>query len=492
MRFSSEVVEGFAAASRDFNPLHISESYARTTPFGQRVAQGACAVLACCGSFRPPSDRAPFALRAVFHKPLFLNLDYELRLLETSAESAHVSLMDGSTQVMDVTFDYRPGAPPLVTLPGSPVAPLSSARILSEADVTGTWTTEGCYSPSATNYLALLGMLAIQRAAWGDALPIALLATSYLTGMEMPGERALYFRLRAEFSDGPGELPATFHQELIGFDRRWGMVKSRFQLSNAGSVWSSGEIQAFLRPPRPGIAPLVGALAPQVAARFAGRIALVVGASRGFGSSLALTLAAAGATVVALYAHSSDDADRLREAAEDLPGQILPVRGDATDPAACREIRSQVLAAHGRLDWLICSAAPPLQPLRVEPAAFERIDGFLRNGFALTLAPLTSFLDVLSESGGSVLVVSSIAVEEPPAIWPHYVALKCAIEGLTRVAAAEYPKVSFCIARPTRLKTDLVNTPMGRMKAEDPSAAALRMLSEAATAGRPGKVCYLK
>jgi NAD(P)-dependent dehydrogenase (short-subunit alcohol dehydrogenase family) len=144
------------------------------------------------------------------------------------------------------------------------------------------------------------------------------------------------------------------------------------------------------------------------------------------------------------------------------------------------------------LDWLICSAAPPLQPLRVEPAAFERIDGFLRNGFELTLAPLTSFLDLLSDSGGSVLVVSSIAVEEPPAIWPHYVALKCAIEGLTRVAAAEYPKVSFCIARPTKLKTDLVNTPMGRMKAEDPSAAALRILSEAAAAGRPGKVCYLK
>lgn len=196
--------------------------------------------------------------------------------------------------------------------------------------------------------------------------------------------------------------------------------------------------------------------------------------------------------MVALYVRSSEGAERLKEASEGLPGQILLVQGDASDPVTCREIRQQVLAEHGRLDWLVCSAVPSLLPLRIEAATFERIDRFLRDGFALTLAPLTSFLDLLSESGGAVLLISSSSVEEPPAIWPHYVALKCAIEGLTRVAAAEYPKVSFCIARPTKLKTDMVNTPMGRMKAENPSAAAMRILSEAATAARPGEVCHLK
>jgi NAD(P)-dependent dehydrogenase (short-subunit alcohol dehydrogenase family) len=168
------------------------------------------------------------------------------------------------------------------------------------------------------------------------------------------------------------------------------------------------------------------------------------------------------------------------------------VQGDATDPVVCREIRQHILAAHGRLDWLICSGTPSLQPLRIEAAAFERIDRFLRSGFALVLGPLTSSLDLLSESGGSVLLISSIFVEDPPTTWPHYVALKCAVEGLARVAAAEYRKVSFCIARPSKLKTDLVNTPMGRAKTEDPSVAALRILTEAARGARPGEVCYLK
>jgi len=479
MRFSHDLLERFAASSGDFSPLHMSDSYARATPFGQRVVHGACAVLACCGSFTPPSDCFPSALALVCYQPFFPNIDYELKLSEMSPNHAHVGVMDGSTQVMDIIFDYLPGTPQVVTLPSEPCAPLSVPRAVNEADLTGAWATQGSYCPCASNYLALLHALGIQRAAWGDALPIALMATSYMTGMELPGERAMYFRLQAEFPDGPVELPCAFRQELTGYDRRWGMVKSRFQLSASRGVWSSGEIQAFLRPLRPGIAPLAGAVGPELAARFAGKIALVVGASRGLGSSLALTLAAAGATVVALYAISSEDAERLKAAAEGLPGQILLVQGDAKDPVTCCEIRQQVLAAHGRLDWLVCSAVPSLRPLRIEAAA-------------LALAPLTSFLDLLSESGGSVLLISSSLVEDPPAIWPHYVALKCAIEGLARVAAAEYPKVSFCIARPTKLNTDIVNTPLGRSKAENPSTAALRILSEAATAARPGEVCYLK
>jgi NAD(P)-dependent dehydrogenase (short-subunit alcohol dehydrogenase family) len=428
----------------------------------------------------------------VFYQPLFPDVDYDVRVSQISPERTVVSLTDGSTEVTRVTFDYLPGAPPLVLLPSEPSAPLPAARVLSAEQLAEAWATDGWYSPSASSYNAFLEMVGVLRPAWGDAIPVVLMATSYLTGMELPGESAMYFQLHAEFLGGSFELPSEFHQQLTSYDRRWGMVKSRFRFFCGKSVWASGELQAFLRPPRVGISSLAGALSPQLASRFADKVAIVVGASRGFGSSLALTLAGAGATVISLYAHSSEDAERLRDAAAGLSGKIIPSQCDASDPAACREIRQEVLTQHGRVDWLICSAIPSLQALRIEPAAFERIDRFTRQGFALVLAPLTSFLDLLSDSGGSVLLVSSQSVEDPPPIWPHYVALKCAVEGLTRVAAREYPKVSFCIARPTKLLTDLVNTPMGRSKAETPETAAARILSEAAIAARPGKVCYLK
>jgi len=492
MRLSLEVEERFAAASGDFSPLHVSDSYGRTTPFGQPVAHGACAALACCGFFTPPAGSYPSALRVVFYRPLFRDLEYDLDLAQTSAERACFGLMDGSRRVMEAVVEYAPGVPPIAVLPGTPVAPRGVARLLSEGDLTGAWATEGSYSPGASRYLALLDTLGVQREAWGDGLPITLMAASYLTGMELPGERALFFRLRADLPQAPVELPGVLRQDLTEYGRRSGMVKSGFRLSGGGRVWSSGEMQAFLRPLRSPAARIPGGVSPEAAERFAGKTALVVGASRGFGSALALALAGAGATVVALYARSREDAEGLVAAAAGQPGRILPVQGDAGDPATCRQIRQRILSEHGRLDWLVCSAAPPLQPLHIEAAAFDRIGSFLRDGFALALAPLSAFLDLLSDSGGTALVVSSIAVENPPAIWPHYVALKSAVEGLVRVAAAEYPKASFCIARPAKLRTDLVNSPMASVDAEDPSVAAARILSDAALQARPGEVSYLK
>ena len=492
MLFSNDTVERFADASRDFNPLHTSDVRARVTPFGRRVAHGACGVLASCGLFTPPPGCFPSALRVLFYQPPFLDLDYEPRIISISPQRTMVKLMDGSSEVMEITFEFLPGTPVLLaTLPGDPVAPRHTARALSETDLAPGLAYEGCYSPCTSSYEALLREFGVVRQAWGDALPIALMASSYLTGMEMPGERALYFQLNAVFSNVSFELPTAFRLELTDRDRR-GMVKSQFRFSSGDSVWSLGDMRALLLPPRAGIAPLAGPIPPEMADRFGGKVALIVGGSRGFGSCLALTLAAAGATVIVLYARSSEDAAQLQAAAAALPGQILPRQCDATDPAACCEVRQEVLARHGRLDWLVCSGVPPLQNLRVETAAFERIERFLMDGFALVLAPLSSFIDLLSQSSGSVLLISSSAVEDPPPVWPHYVALKCADEGLGRTTAAGYPKVSFCIARPTKLLTDLVNTPMGRANAENPCVAALRILSAAATQLQPGQVYYVR
>jgi acyl dehydratase len=46
--FSKTVTETdlalFAAVSGDFDPIHVDEAYARTTPFGRRIAHGALAL----------------------------------------------------------------------------------------------------------------------------------------------------------------------------------------------------------------------------------------------------------------------------------------------------------------------------------------------------------------------------------------------------------------------------------------------------------------
>ena len=106
--------------------------------------------------------------------------------------------------------------------------------------------------------------------------------------------------------------------------------------------------------------------------------------------------------------------------------------------------------------------------------------------------PLTAFLDLVSSSHGSVLLVSSAAVDEPPKAWPHYVAMKAAAEGFVKTAAASYGDVRFRIARPAKIATEFTNTPMGRLDAEDPASVALRMVNELATPQDPGTVAIFR
>ena len=105
-------------------------------------------------------------------------------------------------------------------------------------------------------------------------------------------------------------------------------------------------------------------------------------------------------------------------------------------------------------------------------------------------APVTSFMDLLSSSNGTVLMVSSLALDDPPAVWPHYVALKAAAEAFVRTAAAGNPKVAFWITRPGRILTDFTDTPMGRLEAETPQVVARRVLEHVCEPSTPGTVQY--
>jgi NAD(P)-dependent dehydrogenase (short-subunit alcohol dehydrogenase family) len=176
---------------------------------------------------------------------------------------------------------------------------------------------------------------------------------------------------------------------------------------------------------------------------------------------------------------SEDEAKAVAECAAGLPGRIILEQGDASDPGWCAALRERIRNTYGRLDLLVLSAAPAILPLRVEEAHYSRVQTYLQKGFALVAAPLACFLETVDESQGSVLLVSAAAIERPPGGWPHYAALKGAAEGLVRAAAADHPHVTFRIARPDRIATDLTNTPLGRMDAEEPAAVARRILDTA-------------
>ncbi len=88
-----------------------------------------------------------------------------------------------------------------------------------------------------------------------------------------------------------------------------------------------------------------------------GKIALITGASRGIGRTLALTLARAGASIVINYKKSTDLAEQTREEVERLGGQAITVAADMEQPGEIDRLFDAAADAYGRLDYYVCNAA---------------------------------------------------------------------------------------------------------------------------------------
>jgi NAD(P)-dependent dehydrogenase (short-subunit alcohol dehydrogenase family) len=87
----------------------------------------------------------------------------------------------------------------------------------------------------------------------------------------------------------------------------------------------------------------------------AGKVALVTGASRGIGRSVALALAAAGADV-AIGARSSGDLKVVADEIAELGRRALPVPLDVTDSTSVDDAVSAAVDGLGGLDVLVNNA----------------------------------------------------------------------------------------------------------------------------------------
>lgn len=180
-------------------------------------------------------------------------------------------------------------------------------------------------------------------------------------------------------------------------------------------------------------------------------VALITGASRGFGRALALDLAASGWSLVV----DGRDAAALDALAIELEGttfRALP--GDVTD-AQHREAMIEAAETFGALGLLVNNASA-LGPSPLPSLARVPLDELRRIYDVNVLAPLALIqlsLTLLRRSTGVVVSVTSDASVEAYEGWGAYGSSKAALDQLHRVLALEVPELRIYAFDPGDMRT---------------------------------------
>jgi len=196
---------------------------------------------------------------------------------------------------------------------------------------------------------------------------------------------------------------------------------------------------------------------------FAGRIALVTGASRGIGYATALALGCAGAHVVAV-ARTVGGLEELDDAIRAAGGSATLVPLDVKDYDGIARLGAALNERYGRLDVLIGNAGVlgPLSPLgHVEPKAWDDV-------IAINVTAnwqLIRCMDPLlrQSAAGRVVFLTSGAGSNPRAYWGPYAISKAALDALARTYAAETAttnvRVNLFSPGPTRTRMRAIAMP---------------------------------
>jgi 3-oxoacyl-[acyl-carrier protein] reductase len=167
-----------------------------------------------------------------------------------------------------------------------------------------------------------------------------------------------------------------------------------------------------------------------------GKVAIITGASKGIGASIAKHLAAEGASVVVNYASSKEGADKVVAEIESDGGKAIAVQADISKRADIDRLFSETVTTFGQLDVLVNNAAV-YEFLPLEEISEEH---FHKQFDLNVLGPLLATQEAAKHfgtRGGSVINISSLASTKATPNATVYSATKGALDTVTRNLANE-------------------------------------------------------
>jgi short-subunit dehydrogenase len=161
------------------------------------------------------------------------------------------------------------------------------------------------------------------------------------------------------------------------------------------------------------------------------KVVLITGASSGIGYAAALEFAKRGDNVAAT-ARRADRLQALQQAAQGLPGKILPITADVLSAADMQRAVAETLAAFGRLDVLVANAGLGQRGPLVE-SPWEDIADVLHTNVEGMLHSVRAGVPAMRQTGGgSIVMISSISGVVITPFATTYAASKAAMNAFGR------------------------------------------------------------
>ena len=167
------------------------------------------------------------------------------------------------------------------------------------------------------------------------------------------------------------------------------------------------------------------------------KVAIVTGASKGIGASIAKYFAAEGAKVVVNYASSQEGADKVVKEITDNGGTAIAVQADISKEADIIRLFDETKNTFGTLDILVNNAGVyNYEP--IEAVSEASIQQHLNINILGAVLSIREAVKAFGDKGGNIINISSVAGKLPMATGSVYSATKAALDAVTIALSKEF------------------------------------------------------
>jgi acyl dehydratase len=296
----------FAAASGDYNPMHMSAIAARRTLARFPVVHGIHILLwGLDRLFQYLPKLGPVSsIRVRFEVTTHVGDHVQAVLAQRDAQRLRVDVVVEGIRAVQVAVTL--GDEQLddsETLPGGSVYLPSEPLALTFDDMLDYHGTV----PFSSAVDEIPRMFSAAARALGTKRLMALACSSFLVGMVCPGLHSVYRGLHLRTKSLNASAPNNLYFHVAHHDRRFRVIR----IGIIGAGWE-GSLDTQARPEPRAQAALSSLSAKIAPGEFSGAVALVIGGSRGLGELVAKILAAGDARVTLTYSVGEADAYRVQ------------------------------------------------------------------------------------------------------------------------------------------------------------------------------------